>query len=110
MNTPKKTLAKKTLFIVPCLLLAASVALGAPSASAEPADKTFAIKFVYDRTDTPAQIYADLRATACRECRDQIGASIHATWRMRGCIRDVVKAGVAALSRRDVADIYHRRA
>lgn len=49
----------KTVYIIPCALLAAAIALGAPSASTSASAKSFQAKFAYDRADAAEQVYAD---------------------------------------------------
>lgn len=100
----------KTLYLIPSLLLAAAVVLGAPGASAATAAKTFRMTFAYSSVDSPQSIYAELKQAARATCREIVGPSPLMFSEVNRCTREVVKAAIAAIAREDLAQLHRQSA
>lgn len=106
------TISTKTLnlYAAPIALLIMAGGIGVQSASAEPPRQrnTFEARFVINPADPAEKIYADIRQTAERLCRNPGPRPISLLRIERECTNDLVNAAVERMSRQDVADIHSR--
>jgi UrcA family protein len=95
-------------FAIPIAMLAASLFLAAPTAQAEPAVKTFEVRFAYNPASGADKIYTDLKRTAQRAC-DRYGprSPLRMQKLVKTCAADVVDKGVQAIGRTDLAALHY---
>jgi UrcA family protein len=100
-----------TPYAMPVALLAASLFLAAPAAQAEPAVKTFEVRFEYNRTSGAEKIYTDLKRTAYNACnRHGSQSPLRMQKLVKICAADVVDKGVQAIGRTDLAALHYGQA
>lgn len=105
MKTPNLNL-----YAVPVALLVMAGGLANQTAAAErPAQsRTIEAHFVYNASDAPEKIYADLQRTATRLCSAPFPRPISLRSSERRCAADLVQAAVNRISRQDIAAVHAR--
>jgi len=93
----------KTQKLLPALVLMAATAFAGPSAFADAGQKTFTVKFSYNKAAPAEAIYQRLEKTAHRACNKPGPISFKVRRATEACEAEVIDKVLAKMQRLDVA-------